>query len=96
MSRFSIDLARCFERHLRAENKADRTIETYLAAVTQLAAFLEPRGVKLADAGRGDVEAYLGELFARWKPATAANGYRALRSSTPGSRTRARFPPTRC
>jgi hypothetical protein len=27
------DLARSFERHLRAENKSDRTVETYLEAV---------------------------------------------------------------
>jgi site-specific recombinase XerD len=79
MSPRSVDLARSFERHLRAENKSDRTVETYLEAVTQLAAFLEPRGVKLADAGRQDVEAFLGELLARWKPATAHNRYRALR-----------------
>jgi hypothetical protein len=35
MSPRSVDLARSFERHLRAENKAERTVETYLAAVTQ-------------------------------------------------------------
>ena len=27
------DLTRSFERHLRAENKSDRTVETYLEAV---------------------------------------------------------------
>ena len=66
----SVDLARSFERHLRAENKSD-TVETYLEGVTQLAAFLEPRA-KLADASREDTEAYLGDLLARWKPAIAA------------------------
>ena len=34
------DLARSFERHLRAENKSDRTIETYLEAVRLLQAYL--------------------------------------------------------
>jgi hypothetical protein len=47
MSPRSVDLARSFERHLRAENKSDRTAETYLEAVNQVAQFLEPHGVKL-------------------------------------------------
>src|SRR5919204_2699780 len=34
------DLVRSFERHLRAENKSDRTVETYLEAVRLLEAFL--------------------------------------------------------
>ncbi len=34
------DLARSFERHLRAERKSPRTIETYLEAVQLLTAFL--------------------------------------------------------
>jgi site-specific recombinase XerD len=92
----SVDLARSFTRHLRAENKADRTVETYLEAVTGLAAFLAERGLELADARRDDIEAFLEGLLARWKPATANNRYRALRSSTPGWRTRARSPTTRC
>ena len=79
MSPRSVDLAGSFERHLRAENKSGRTVETYLEAVNQLAAFLEPNGVKLADATREDVEGYLGAVLARWKPATAHNRYRALR-----------------
>jgi site-specific recombinase XerD len=79
MSPRSVDLARSFERHFRAENKSGRTVETYLEAVNQLAAFLEPHGVKLADATREDVEGYLGAVLAQWKPATAHNRYRALR-----------------
>jgi integrase/recombinase XerD len=79
MSPWSVDHARSFERHLQAENTSDRSVETYLEAIPQLAAFLEPRGVKLADASRKDVEAFLGELLARCKPATAYNRYRALR-----------------
>jgi site-specific recombinase XerD len=75
----SVDLPASFERHLRAENKSARTVETYLDAVTQLAAFLTARGVDLAGARREDVEAFLAGLLARWKPATAANRYRALR-----------------
>jgi len=74
-----VDLPASFERHLRAENKSARTVETYLEAVQQLDAFLTARGVDLAGAGREDIEAYLAGLLARWKPATAANRYRALR-----------------
>jgi site-specific recombinase XerD len=75
----SVDLPASFERHLRAENKSARTVETYLDAVIQLATFLEARGVDLAHARREDIEAYLAALLGRWKPATAANRYRALR-----------------
>lgn|SRR5262245_46590874 len=75
------DLARLFERHLRAENKADRTIQTYLEAVHGLRAFLatRPHGRSLADARREDLEAFLADLLGRCKPATAHNRYRALR-----------------
>src|SRR5262245_53424981 len=75
------DLARSFERHLRAENKADRTVKTYLEAVRGLQAFLtaRPHGRGLADARREDLEAFLADLLGRCKPATAHNRYRALR-----------------
>ena len=46
------DMARSFERHLGAENKSDRTVETYLEAVRLLQAYLARRGVGLADAAR--------------------------------------------
>src|SRR6266508_5390505 len=79
MAASSVDLPTSFERHLRAENTSARTVQTYLEAVQQLDAFLPTRGVDLADARREDIEAYLAGLLARWKPATAANRYRALR-----------------
>jgi site-specific recombinase XerD len=75
----SVTLPASFERHLRAENKAARTVETYLEAVLQLQGFLTARGLDVATATREDIEAYLAGLLARWKPATAANRYRALR-----------------
>jgi site-specific recombinase XerD len=95
MAASSVDLPASFERHLRAENKSARTVQTYLEAVQQLDAFLTARGIDLAGARREDIEAYLAGLLARWKPATAANRYRPCGSSTPGWRTRARSPPTR-
>ena len=79
MAASSVDLPASFERHLRAENKSARTVQTYLEAVQQLDAFLAGRGLDLAGAGREDLEAFLAGLLARWKPATAANRYRALR-----------------
>jgi site-specific recombinase XerD len=79
MAASSVDLPASFERHLRAENKSARTVETYLEAVQQLDAFLLTRGVDLVGARREDLEAFLAGLLARWRPATAANRYRALR-----------------
>jgi site-specific recombinase XerD len=79
MTASSVDLPTSFQRHLRAENKSARTVETYLEAVQQLDSFLRSRDVDLPDAGRDDIEAYLTGLLGRWKPATAANRYRALR-----------------
>jgi len=77
----SIDpLARSFERHLRAENKAERTIHTYLEALGQLAAHLQAAERDgLASARTEDIEEFLGALLVRCKPGTAANRYRSLR-----------------
>ena len=64
--------------HLRAENKAGRTIETYLDALRLAAQFLTARGVELEEARREDIEAY--RRPARpLEAATAANRYRSLR-----------------
>jgi site-specific recombinase XerD len=73
------DLARSFERYLRAGNKSPRTIETYLEAVRGFAAHLaSTSGRALDQARREDVEAWIGILLGRWKPATAHNRYRGL------------------
>lgn len=50
------DLARSFERHLRAQNKSPRTVEAYLEAVSQFSTYLRAhrranRGAGSADAG---------------------------------------------
>jgi hypothetical protein len=42
MAASSVDLPASFERHLRAENKSARTVETYPEAVLQLDAFSPP------------------------------------------------------
>lgn len=74
------ELAASFTRSLRAENKSDRTVETYGDACRGLARFLDERGMPSAvDAiTREHVEAFMDYLLGRWKPATASNRYRAL------------------
>ena len=73
-------LLRSFERHLRAENRSDQTVTTYLIALRQAEAFLAAtRGTTLAAAGRADLEAYLGELLTRRAPATAATYHKVLK-----------------
>jgi site-specific recombinase XerD len=101
MSEPTLDnIARSFERHLQAGNKSPKTVTTYLEAVRQLAGHLGESGRTLADARRGDVEAFLGALLERWSAATANNRYRALKVfyawMETGWRTRERSPTTRC
>ena len=55
-------LLRSFERHLRAENRSENTVESYLESLRQAEAFLADRGRDLLDARRADLEAYLGDL----------------------------------
>ena len=76
------DLASSFERHLRAENKSARTIETYLEAATQLARFLTERGMptQVNDLRREHIEAFIEDILGRFKPGTAHNRYRSLRA----------------
>jgi hypothetical protein len=72
-------LVRSFERHLRAENRAEHTIASYLESLRQAEAFLAGRGRSLLDARREDLEAFLGELLQRRAPETVATRYRRLR-----------------
>ena len=73
-------LLRSFERHLRAENRSAQTVATYLIALRQAEAFLTgSRGTTLAEAGRADLEAYLGDLLTRRAAATAATYYKVLK-----------------
>ena len=73
------DLARSFERYLRAGNKSPRTIETYLEAVGGFAAHLAATSKRPLDqASREDVETWIALLLGRWKPSTAHNRYRGL------------------
>jgi site-specific recombinase XerD len=70
-----------FIRSLRAENAAPRTIETYQAALDQLAVFLRSKGMPTAPASikREHVESFIEDILKKGrKPATASNRYRAL------------------
>jgi site-specific recombinase XerD len=74
-----VNLARSFERYLRASNKSPRTIETYLEALNGFSAHLQATSRRSLDqARREDVEAWIAALLARWKPTTAHNRYRGL------------------
>ncbi len=69
-----------FARMLRAENKAPRTVQTYVAAVDLLGAFLASQGMPSdpAHIHREHVEAFVSDQLSRHKPYTALNRYRAL------------------
>ena len=69
-----------WRRHLRAENKSPRTIQSYEEAATLFAAFLAAEGLPTAveDIRRAHVEAWLDHLIRLHKPATVANRYRSL------------------
>lgn len=69
---------RSFVRHLRHENKSDKTISTYCEAVTQLSAFLGDRAV--TEATRDDIRDFTADLLARRSASTAANRFRSLQA----------------
>ena len=72
-------LLRSFERHLRAENRSEHSIASYLESLRQAEAFLASRGYSLLGARREDLKAFLGELLQRRAPETVATRYRRLR-----------------
>jgi len=75
--------ATSFQRSLRAANKSDRTVESYLQAVALFTAFLEDRGMPqlVANIRREHVEMFIADLLERGqKPSTAANRYSGLRA----------------
>jgi|WetSurMetagenome_2_1015567.scaffolds.fasta_scaffold1101018_1 site-specific recombinase XerD len=70
-----------FIRSLRAENAASHTIETYQAALDQLATFLRSKGmpIKPASIKREHIESFIEDIIKKGrKPSTASNHYRAL------------------
>jgi site-specific recombinase XerD len=75
----SIPLLRSFERHLRALNRSDNTIASYMDGARQAEAFLAARGRTLTDARRADLEAFLADLLSRRSASTAATRHKVLR-----------------
>jgi site-specific recombinase XerD len=72
-------LARSFERHMRAENRSDRTIASYLHGLRQAETFLDARGTTVETATRADLEAFMADLLARRTASTAATYYKILK-----------------
>ncbi len=75
-------LAESFRRSLLAENKAPRTVETYLEAVGQLGTFLSAKGmpVEPTHIRREHVEAFIADLLERFRPSTASNRFKGLQA----------------
>ena len=72
-------LSRSFERHLRAENKSQKTVLTYGEAVGQLVGYLEGHGVaSVGDVTKSHVEGFIEGLVVTRSAATANNRFRAL------------------
>lgn len=81
-------LLKSWERSLRAENLAPRTIETYLAAARELRTFLADQGMPTAPEAISaeHLRAYFADLLTRphqrtgqpLKPATASNRFKSL------------------
>jgi site-specific recombinase XerD len=71
-----------FRRTLEQENKSPRTIEAYTDAVRLLIAFCEANGLPAVarDLGRDDIRAFIADQLAHWKPTTAHQRYRSLRT----------------
>ena len=72
-------LARSFERHMRAENRSDRTIATYLHGLRQAEAFLQTRGTTVEAAIRAGLEAFMADLLAAGRPVRPAGWPRKRR-----------------
>jgi site-specific recombinase XerD len=76
-----IDLLPSFQRHLRAENKSPRTVQSYTEAVRRLHDFLTGRGMPVAVASitREHVEAFMEDQLSRLAASSARSRYASLR-----------------
>jgi site-specific recombinase XerD len=72
-------LLRSFERHLRALNRSDSTISSYLDGACQAEAFLAARGRTFTDARHAGLEAFLAELLTRRSASTVVTRHKVLR-----------------
>ena len=71
-----------FGRHIRAENLSPQTFDAYAGATKQFHRYSVDQGMPLEVAGirREHVEMFITDLLERWKPATANNRFRGVKS----------------
>lgn len=76
-----LDVIPSFVRHLRAENKSPRTIQSYTEAVRRLHDFCSANGMPLEVAALTSehIEAFLADQLARLRPASARARFASLR-----------------
>jgi site-specific recombinase XerD len=69
-----------WKRHLKARNRAQQTIKSYLRCGENLAAYLAEQGMPTAvgNVRREHIESFLADLLDRVSPATVAKHYRSL------------------
>jgi site-specific recombinase XerD len=67
-----------WQRHLRAVNRAPRTVSNYTKTVGVFGAWLNQRAIDPLKVDRHQLEEYLAELTERAKPATVATHFRYL------------------
>jgi integrase/recombinase XerC len=72
-------LLRSFERHLRAQNRSERTVGNYLENARRVEVFLEDRGKRLEEATQADLEDFLADILRRRSANTAATRYKVMR-----------------
>jgi site-specific recombinase XerD len=76
-----LELLPSFRRHLKAENKAPRTLQSYTEGVTRLHEFLTDAGMPTAVSHitREHIEAFLADQVARLKASSARARYASIR-----------------
>ena len=69
-----------FALHLKAQNKSERTIQSYIEGVTQFIEYLCSNGMPTYPAriNREYIESFMAHLLLKWKPATASNRFKSL------------------
>jgi site-specific recombinase XerD len=69
-----------FALHLRAQNRSERTIQSYLEGVTQFIEFLCSKGMPTYPAriNREYIESFVAYLLQKHRPATASNRFKSL------------------
>ena len=76
-----LDVIPSFERHLGAENKSPRTIQSYIRAVRRLHDFSSANGmpVEVMNVTSEHIEAFIADQLARLRPASARARFASLR-----------------